>query len=163
MVFIPLITFIPPRISRLDVKGAEIGQAYQLACIESWKRAGFGPVSVNWKNEPFKHALRMIPISRSASAVTGCPHVFFADLLAVASIEAQGRPFALMNAEDSFLVDQGERQYCEHGKIGRKICDHACPLGTSRSSIKSFIIKTNGSVICCGRESIFRSSPRSAG
>ena len=34
MVSIPLITSIPPRISRLDAKGDEIGEAYQLGCIE---------------------------------------------------------------------------------------------------------------------------------
>src|ERR1700730_10574743 len=63
LVSIPLITSIPPAISRLDAKGVEIGEAYQLACIESWKRAGFEPVSVNSKDETFEHALRMIPVS----------------------------------------------------------------------------------------------------
>jgi hypothetical protein len=99
MVSIPLITSIPPRMSRLNAKGDQIGEAYQLACIASWKRAGFEPVSVNWKNESFKHELRMIPVNRSASEITGRPHVFFADLLAAASIEARGRPFAIMNAD----------------------------------------------------------------
>ena len=99
MVSIPLITSIPPRMSRLDAKGDEIGEAYQLGCIESWRRSGFEPVSVNSKNEAFRHALRMIPVSRDASAITGRPHVFLADLLAVASIEAQGRQFVLMNGD----------------------------------------------------------------
>jgi hypothetical protein len=41
----------------------------------------------------------MIPVRRSASAITGRSHVFFADLLAVASIEGHSRPFALINAD----------------------------------------------------------------
>ena len=65
----------------------------------SWKCAGFEPISVNWKDEPFGHPLRMIPVTRNASAITGRPHLFFADLLAAASVEAQGRPFALINAD----------------------------------------------------------------
>jgi len=85
--------------SRFDARGGEIGWAYQQACIESWKRAGFEPVSVNWKEEPFGHTVRMVPVSRNASAITGRPHIYFADLLAVASLEAQGRPFALLNAD----------------------------------------------------------------
>ena len=99
MVSIPLITSIPPRMSRLDAKGDEIGEVYQLGCIESWQRSGFEPVSVNSKNEAFRQALRIIRVSRDASAITGRPHVFLADLLAVASIEAHGRPFALMNGD----------------------------------------------------------------
>ena len=85
--------------SRLNAKGDEIGEVYQLGCIKSWQRSGFEPVSVNSKNEAFRQALRIIRVSRDASAITGRPHVFLADLLAVASIEAHGRPFALMNGD----------------------------------------------------------------
>ena len=96
---IPLITSIAPTISRRNEKGDEIGEAYQLSCIESWRRAGFEPVSVNSMNEAYRHSVRMIPVSRDASAITGRAHVFLADLLAVASIEARGRPFVLINAD----------------------------------------------------------------
>jgi len=41
----------------------------------------------------------MIPVRRDASAITGRAHVFLADLLAVVSTEARGRPFVLMNAD----------------------------------------------------------------
>jgi hypothetical protein len=99
MTSIPLFTSVPPRMSRSDAKGGEIGEVYQRNCIESWQRAGFEPVSVNSTNEAFTHSLRMISVSRDASAITGRPHVFFADLIAEASIEAQGRPFALVNAD----------------------------------------------------------------
>ena len=95
-----LITSVPPNISRFDANGNEFGKAYQLTCIESWKRAGFKPLSVNSKVESFNHsALRTVPVKRDASAVTGRLHIFFADLLAVAVNEAQGKPFALLNAD----------------------------------------------------------------
>jgi hypothetical protein len=96
---IPLITSISPRISRCNDKGDDIGETYQLTCIESWRRAGFEPVSVNSTNEAYSHSVRMIPVRRDASAITGRAHVFLADLLAVASIEARGRPFVVMNAD----------------------------------------------------------------
>jgi len=96
---IPLITSISPRIFRRNEKGDEIGEAYQLTCIESWRHAGFEPVSVNSINEAYSHSVRMIPVRRDASAITGRAHVFLADLLAVVSTEARGRPFVLMNAD----------------------------------------------------------------
>ena len=96
---IPLITSIAPRISRCNDRGDDIGETYQLTCIESWRRAGFEPVSVNSINEPYSHSERMIPVRRDASAITGRAHVFLADLLAVVSTEARGRPFVVMNAD----------------------------------------------------------------
>lgn len=96
---IPLFTSIPPRMSRLDANGAEIGEAYQRDCIASWRRAGFEPVSVNSANEAPPLALRVISVDRDASAITGRPHVFLADLLAVAARESRGRSFALANAD----------------------------------------------------------------
>jgi hypothetical protein len=99
MVSIPLFTSIPAKISRLNRKGEEIGETYQRMCIESWKRAGFEPISVNSISEACSSSIRVISVSRDASAITGRPHVFLTDLLAVASIEARGRPFVLMNAD----------------------------------------------------------------
>jgi hypothetical protein len=96
---IPLVTSLPPNLSRLDARGEEIGADYQERCIESWHRAGFEPISVNSTSESYRHPVRMIPVSRDASAVTGRPNVFLADLLAVASNEAEGGPVVLMNAD----------------------------------------------------------------
>jgi hypothetical protein len=96
---IPLFTSVPPRLSRLDTKGREIGEDYQRECIASWQRAGFEPVSVNSTNETHSHSLPVISLARDASSIIGRPHVFFADLLAAASMEARGRPFVLLNAD----------------------------------------------------------------
>jgi hypothetical protein len=85
--------------SRLNANGDEIGHAYQQSCIDSWRRAGFEPISVNSINEACSHSVRTIRVSRDASAIAGRALVFLADLLNVASVEVQGRPFALMNAD----------------------------------------------------------------
>jgi hypothetical protein len=96
---VPLITSLPPNLSRQDERGAEIGTDYQERCIESWRREGFEPISVNSRDEPFRHSVRMVPVGRDASAVTGRPNVFLADLIAVAAEEAKGGPVALMNGD----------------------------------------------------------------
>src|SRR5690348_3754795 len=97
----PLITSIPPRLSRL-VSGEEIGPSYQRNCVESWKRAGFEPISVNSTAEDQIEGTRTVAVSRDAFALTARPLVYFADLLAVASAEACGGPFALVNADILF-------------------------------------------------------------
>jgi hypothetical protein len=96
---VPLFTSLPPNLSRRDVNGKEIGAEYQDRCIESWHRAGFEPISVNSKSEPFPHSLGMVSVGRDASAMTGRPNIFLADLLTVASQEAGGGPVVVMNAD----------------------------------------------------------------
>jgi hypothetical protein len=96
---VPLITSLPPSLSRLDPAGEEIGGEYQERCIESWREAGFEALSVNSASESYRHPVRMVPVDRDASAVTGRPNVFLADLLAVASSEARGGPVVVMNAD----------------------------------------------------------------
>src|SRR5580704_15587850 len=102
MTDIPLITSIPPRLSRLDSAGVDFGDAYQSDCIASWRSAGFDPISVNSADEAHTHAVRVIPVGRDASAITGRPNVYLGDLLAVACIEANGGSFAITNADISF-------------------------------------------------------------
>lgn len=99
MIKIPLITSLPPRMTRTDEAGVDIGKTYQEACLASWGVAGFEPVSVNSAREEFPHAARRIPVDRDASALTGRPHVYLADMLRVAVAESRGGPFALTNAD----------------------------------------------------------------
>lgn len=94
-----LVTSLPPQMSRLATNGEEIGAAYQKACIDSWRDASFDPISVNSTNEDYPHAVRKIPVHRDASAVTGRPHVYLEDMLAVAAEEAEGKPFVLTNSD----------------------------------------------------------------
>lgn len=83
--------------SRRGPDGAEIGADYQRRCIDSWEQAGFKAVSVNSSREPHTDKVRVVQVPRDAEAVTGRPHVFFADLLAVAQ-ETRG-VFAITNAD----------------------------------------------------------------
>jgi len=46
-----LFTSIPPRLSRLNAEGEEVGGRYQRACVQSWLNAGFKVVSLNAKHE----------------------------------------------------------------------------------------------------------------
>ena len=79
--------------------GKEVGAEYQERCIESWHRAGFDPVSVNSERESYPHSVGMVSVGRDASAVTGRPNIFLADLLTVASQTAGGGPVVVMNAD----------------------------------------------------------------
>lgn len=94
---IPLITSIPPRMSRIDANGVEIGPEYQSRCIDSWRTAGFDPVSINSSREPKPDGVRVIEVDRDAACLTGRPHVYFADML-TAGI-ASGTVFAITNAD----------------------------------------------------------------
>ena len=51
MADVPLLTSLPPAIARQDAKGNEIGREYQRRCAESWREAGFLPISVNSAGE----------------------------------------------------------------------------------------------------------------
>lgn len=46
-----LVTSIPPRFSRRDTSGKEIGQEYLAACVRSWRDNGFEPLSINRPDE----------------------------------------------------------------------------------------------------------------
>jgi hypothetical protein len=102
MAGIQLVTSIPPMMSRIDALGRDVGKSYQEDCISSWIDAGFEPISVNSTNEVVKPAVRMTPVSRDASEVTGRPHVYFGDLLTTAVMEAPDGPIAIVNADILF-------------------------------------------------------------
>lgn len=95
----PLITSIPPRLYRLDAAGADVGEAYQEECIASWRGASFEAFSVNSAREDTRSDLPAVRVTRDASQVTGRPHVFFADMLAVGAEKAVNGRFAIANAD----------------------------------------------------------------
>jgi len=97
---VQLFTSIPPRISRTNAAGAEIGESYQADCIASWMDAGFAPATINARSERVDppSRVRQITIDRDASEITGKPHPYLADLLAAIAEQASG-PFALVNAD----------------------------------------------------------------
>ncbi len=97
----PLITSIPPRMSRVDASGAEIGPEYQRRCIESWRAAGFDPISVNSVREPAPEGVTVVTVDRDAEHITGRPHVFVSDLIqcGARSVADSGDVFAIANAD----------------------------------------------------------------
>ena len=97
---IPLITSVAPSMSRKDEHGAEIGAAYQEACIRSWIAAGFRVISVNGPDDtvPFSELMDVVRTTRTAKEVHGKPVVFIADLFQAAARVTPG-PVCIANAD----------------------------------------------------------------
>jgi hypothetical protein len=100
---IPLFTSVPPRISRINLDGYEIGETYQINCVESWIEAGFSPYSINSSQEKLpEFALDLMQIrtvARDAKEATGKNLVFISDFLQEITKVVGGGPFALINAD----------------------------------------------------------------
>lgn len=89
--------------SRHDIDGFDIGNQYQLACIDSWQQAGFYPISVNSQQEidgasKNTHAVCYKSVNRDAGELLGKPLIFVNDMLNVADTIADG-PVAIANAD----------------------------------------------------------------
>lgn len=95
-----LFTSIPPKITRRNAAGEDIGPSYQADCIASWVEAGFAPATINARSESFsaEPPVRRVTVERDASEITGRPHPYFGDLLSAIAGETDG-PFALVNAD----------------------------------------------------------------
>src|SRR5690606_34351605 len=108
MVEIPLIVSIPPRLSRRDAKGTEVGEQYQSRCIDSWLACGFSPYSINSKAEVprLKHlpGVTVIATDQDGLDVAAKPFVFLSDVLAKAK-ELTSDVVALTNADILFDAD----------------------------------------------------------
>lgn len=126
---VPLITSIPPRMSRQDASGQAIGEEYQMTCIDSWRRCGFEVFSVNARSEldrmPRRPGVTYWPIERDAQEVAGRPLVWIQDLLAASREIAQG-PFALTNADimlrkSSGVLDTVSRLEPGHALIAKRV------------------------------------------
>jgi hypothetical protein len=46
-----LFTSIPPKITRRNTAGQDVGPSYQADCIASWVEAGFAPATINARSE----------------------------------------------------------------------------------------------------------------
>jgi hypothetical protein len=95
-----LFTSIPPKITRRNGAGEDIGPSYQADCIASWIEAGFRPATINARSESFsaEPPIRRVTVERDACEMTGRPHPYFGDLLSAIAGETDG-PFALVNAD----------------------------------------------------------------
>src|SRR5439155_25336785 len=78
-------TSIPPNVVRYE-NGCNVGQKYQRDCIESWLRAGFRVISLNFPDEIPELASRhpeidFTPIDRDNSAILGRRTPLLLDIL----------------------------------------------------------------------------------
>src|ERR1044072_7633021 len=91
---IPLLTSLPPRMSRPLPDGREFGAQYQAMCVASWREAGFSEiVSINSRRElepqPQIYDLakslgvRVVAVDRDAAEQVGKAYAYIADICAV--------------------------------------------------------------------------------
>lgn len=110
----PIVTSIPPVLSRRDPEGREIGEDYLARCIASWRACGFDPVTVNADGEALHPLIAELGVEvrrvpRDASAITGRPHVFLGDLLRAACAPGVRRVFVI-NADVELEADSAARE-----------------------------------------------------
>ena len=136
---VQLFTSVPPRISRTNSAGEEIGESYQAACIASWIDAGFAPATINARSERLdpESRLRQIRVERDASEITGKPHPYFGDLLSV--IAEQTGPFALVNADIVIPPSAGLAQRVKSLRPGQMIFTRRLDVAQVRSARKAVL------------------------
>lgn len=101
-------TSIPPITVRYE-KGQDVGEAYQQRCIDSWNRAGFRAVSLNFPDEIPSLSQRFpmiefIPVDKDNSALLGRKTPLLNDVLTVLSVQ-QESIVGIVNA-DIFLEEK---------------------------------------------------------
>lgn len=77
-----IVTSIPPQPSRM-ARGKETGPAYIAQCLESWRRAGFGVLSINPASEIDALQALALPVNVQKAEASGLPPI--AELVAAAS------------------------------------------------------------------------------
>lgn len=91
-----LITSVPPRLSRLNGEGHDVGPQHQLRCIESWRANGFDVASVNRPDEEVPAPVKVERMSRRES---GYYHNRYGPPLGAAFSVARKTRIAITNAD----------------------------------------------------------------
>lgn len=96
-----LITSIPPRFSRKDPRtGEEVGLAYLARCVESWRRNGFEPVSVNRPDEAETvSTMGLIEVWSADQSEAKLPDKYGPCLGSIFDLLASDEPVAIINAD----------------------------------------------------------------
>jgi hypothetical protein len=103
MTALPLITSLPPVLSRLDRQGRDIGADYQRLCLRSWREAGFQVFSLNPPDEAAVLRERFPEVEfvsppGDARALYGRPYAWLHDVFRLG--ESLDAPvFGLVNAD----------------------------------------------------------------
>jgi hypothetical protein len=132
-------TSIPLNLVRYE-NGRNVGQAYQRHCIESWFRAGFRVLSLNFPDEILELAPRypkvhFTAINRDNSAILGRKTPLIADLLA--ALASQNEDIVGLINADIFLEAKDWTNYIKAAVRGAMLVSHrydvtACSNGNSR-------------------------------
>jgi hypothetical protein len=120
---IPLITSLPPVISRQAKDGTEIGREYALECIRSWRSSGFYPVSVNAESEHASELIaseeiKLLTIERNSRHRFGKPLVYLDDFISAACSLTDG-PVAVTNSDILIDIPEHTRQVIANLKPGQ--------------------------------------------
>jgi hypothetical protein len=107
---IPLITSVPPNMSRIGADGSEIGAEYLALCIDSWRRSGFSPRSVNAETEVITcqsdfGGLPLVRVPRDAATFVGKHLVYFQDLVQSAAAAADDGPGPVVITNADIFLD----------------------------------------------------------
>jgi len=122
---IPLFISLPPRITRSNKHGEDIGEHYAAACFQSWQDSGFRPVTLNAASEDLS-ALRLPAtidrrtLTRDAGAVYGKPLPYFGDIIAEMKRHGDG-VVALTNADIMLRLDAEDRHVLRSLRPGQCI------------------------------------------
>lgn len=119
---IPLFTSLPPRMSRQNGSGRNVGEEYANACLESWLACGFRPVTVNARSESLpllyrRHEIEARKTARDASVLCGKPLPYLADLLLEMRSVSNGL-VALTNADIFLRLTPQDREKVQGLKQG---------------------------------------------
>jgi hypothetical protein len=134
---IPLVTSIPPRISRQAPDGTEIGREYALQCIRSWRDSGFYPVSVNADSECVSELIdaeeiRLVTVERTSMDQYGKPLVYLGDFVRAASSVADG-PVVLTNSDILIDMPEDTRKQIANLQPGQCVVSRRLDISTADS------------------------------
>lgn len=135
MTAIPLLTSIPPKMTRFNAANTDVGAAYQGMCLESWTSSGFAPHSLNSSHEQLPEALsnkiNVIAVSPDAREETGRPLVFLEDFLKIGA-EHANPVVAITNADIVLEFDLNLREQVTALKPGQFLAAHRTDVDDSR-------------------------------
>lgn len=105
---IPIFSSLPPKLTRLDSNGRQVGDEYFESCLASWVSRGFTIHSINSTSEPVanvveKFDVTRIGISRDARSMCSKPLVYFSDFLRAAYDISSG-PVVITNADIELAI-----------------------------------------------------------
>lgn len=127
MTTIPFITSIPPKMYRIDAAGNDIGADYQLACINSWKEAGFKPVSLNHESEilpsEIENIVEVHKVRDSAFQEVG-RHLLYLDSLFETAVKLDERLVAISNADILLDLSQDTKMTIGNLRPGEFFISH---------------------------------------